>query len=137
MNYQKLITHRDTNNPFAKLLGIKTLEIEKGYARGEMVLKEEYQNIVQSVHGGCIFTLADTIGGTAAASHGTYMTTVSGNLNYLSPALNSKKLVATAKEVKHGKRICVYTIDIQDDKGTLLAQGNFSYYNLNKPIPLE
>ena len=134
MDYQKLMIHRDSNNPFARLLGIRTLEIKEGYAKGELSLRNEHQNIVDSVHGGCIFALADTIGGSAASSHGMYVTTISGNINYLLPALNIERLIAYAREIKYGKRICVYSIDIEDEKGNLLAQSTFSYFNMNKPI---
>ncbi len=131
---EKIRKYRDDQNRFAAMLGIVTLEIKEGYARGEMELKPDYDNVVGSVHGGCIFTLADTIGGAAAASGGMKMTTVSSDMHYLSPAIGAEKLTAEAKEIKKGKKISVYDVEISDDKGKRIAKGTFSYYNLGTPL---
>lgn len=54
---------RNKENIFAVFLGDSDDENHSGYAEGEMVIKEEFENIISSVHGGCYFTLADSIGG--------------------------------------------------------------------------
>ena len=68
---------------FIKHTGIKTVELREGYAKGEIVLDERHANPIGSTHGGVLFTLVDTVGGAAATSRGRYVTTVSGNINYL------------------------------------------------------
>ena len=108
MTCEEIMRYRDENNHFAAFLGIRTLEMRPGYAMGEIKLQECHKNAVGSVHGGCIFALADTIGGAAAASRGTRITTISGDFHYLSAAMEgSKKLIGTAKEIKYGKKIRV------------------------------
>lgn len=134
MDYERLIQIRNENNNYARYLGIRTLEIREGYAKGEMKVKVEHQNIIKSVHGGCIFSLADTVAGSAAASHGNFMTTLSGNINYLSPALKVDKITAEAREIKKGKNICVYEVEVRSETKELLAKGSFSYFNLGTPI---
>lgn len=131
---EDIMEYRNKHNRFASYLGIKTTEITPGCARGEMVIKEPFENAIHSVHGGCIFSLADTIGGAAAASHGMRMTTVSSNLHYLLPARNTEKLTAIAKEVKHGKRIVVCDVEVFDDSHKMIAKGLFSYFNLGEPL---
>lgn len=133
-NYDKLMEYRNENNEFACFMGIRTIEIRKGYARGEMKIRPEFQNVVGSVHGGCFFTLADTIGGAAAASYNTKMTTISSDFHFLSPGIGIEKLCAEAVEIKHGKTINVYDVSILNENGKLLAKGTFSYYNLGTPI---
>ncbi|MCI8659227.1 MAG: PaaI family thioesterase [Lachnospiraceae bacterium] len=126
--------YRNENNHFAVLLGIRTLKMNPGYAMGEMELTKQHINAVGSVHGGCIFALADTIGGAAAASHGTQITTISGDFHYLSAAMEGcKRLIAVAREIKYGKRILVYDVEVTDETGRGIAKGVFSYYNLGKP----
>lgn len=134
MTFEEIMDIRNRENNFAVYIGIKTTEIKLGYAKGEIILSEEHNNIISSIHGGCIFSLADTIGGAAVSSHGNLVTTVSGNFNYLSPAINTSKLVAVAKEVKFGKRISVCDVEIFNDQDKLLAKGTFTYFNLEKPI---
>lgn len=134
MTCEEIMRYRNENNHFAALLGIRTLEMKPGYAMGEMRLQECHKNAVGSAHGGCIFALADTIGGAAAASRGTRITTISGDFHYLSAAMEgSKKLIGTAKEIKFGKKIRVYDVEITDDAGRVIAKGIFSYYNLGTP----
>lgn len=137
MDYKKLIEFRDNKNLFTKELGIKTVEIAEGYAKVEMLVKPEYRNMHGFVHGGCLFTLADTVGGAAVASYGKYATTVNANINYLRPAMDSEILVAEAREIKRGKKISVYDVTISDEQERLLAQGTFSYFNLDKDIELK
>lgn len=134
MDYERLRARRNHENPFAEDIGIHTVEIRSGYARAELNIEDRHLNFVGSVHGGCLFSLADTVCGSAAASHGFYCTTLNGNVNYLAAAINVKKLIAEAKEIKQGKRVCVYDVEIRDEKGTLFVQGTFSYFNLQKKI---
>jgi len=134
MDYDKLIQMRIDKNKFDRYVNIQVTEIREGYAKGEIDIAEKHMNIIQSVHGGCIFSLADTVAGSAAVSHGEYMTTVSANINYLSPAMGVEKLIAEATEVKYGRNISVYDVSISDEKGKLIARGSFSYYNLKVSI---
>ncbi len=133
MTCDEILAYRNSHNPFAQYIGIVTMEMKEGHARGEMVLEKHHLNAVGSVHGGAIFALADTIGGAAAASYGTRTTTISGNFHYLTAAIGSRKLFAAAREIKYGKKIRVYDLEITDDQERLIAKGTFSYYNLGTP----
>ena len=132
--FEEIREFRNNNNKFASYLGIWTTEIRKGFAAGEMTVQDYFENAVSSVHGGCIFALADTIGGAAAASYGYRMTTVSGDFHYLSPAMEVKQLRAVAKEIKCGKRMFVCDVEIVSEQEKLSAKGTFSYYNLGVPL---
>jgi acyl-CoA thioesterase len=137
MDFDKMKTLRNRNYESKVLFNIITDEIKEGYAKGRLIVKPEHMNPVGSVHGGCIFFLADTIGGTAAISHGTYITTISGNISYLNPAINTSVLTAVAREVKWGKNIIVCDVEVFDEKERMIAKGTFSYFNLNKPLELD
>lgn len=137
MDYDKIKTLRNRDYESGKLLNIITDEVKKGYAKGRLVIRPEHMNPIGSVHGGCIFFLCDTIGGTAAISHGTYATTISGHINYLNPAIGTSTLTAVAREVKCGKNIIVCDVEVFDEKESIIAKGTFSYFNLNKPLELD
>lgn len=121
------------NSDFSKLLGIKITELKEGYAVGEMHCKNDLYNVINSIHGGAIFSLADSITGACANSHGIKMTTSSANFNYLSPAIECKKLICIAKEIKFGKNLCIYDAEVKDENGKLIAKGTFTYFNLKIP----
>ncbi|MEW9078211.1 PaaI family thioesterase [Terrisporobacter glycolicus] len=136
VNYKKMMEHRNSLAGFAKEIGIKITSISKGYAKGEIDINKSHLNPGKSVHGGCIFTLADTVGGTAAWTRGNYVVTTSSNITYLNPAIESEKLIAIAKEIKFGKKILVYEVDIWDDSERLIAKVTNSYYNIEKKLDL-
>ncbi|MCD8216565.1 MAG: PaaI family thioesterase [Clostridiales bacterium] len=128
MDFEKLKEIRNTG--FIKEIGFETTEIREGYARGEVTLAPKHGNPIGSIHGGVIFTIADTIGGAAATSRGRFVTTLSGNINYLRPAIGSKKLFAESAEIKVGKNVCVYDVMITDDTGRKIARATMTYYYL-------
>ena len=86
-------------------------------------------------HGGCTFALADTIGGCAALTHGGSVVTVDSSIHYLTPACNTEKLIAEAKEIKYGSKIAVYEVNIYKNDGTIVATSTQSYFIVsnNKP----
>ena len=135
-NFGKMIEHRNGLGGFASDIGIKILSISEGYAKAEINIEKKHLNPGNSVHGGCIFSLADTVGGAAAWSRGNYVVTSSSNINYLNPAIESKRLIGIAKEIKFGKKILVYDVEIWDEKDRLIAKVTNTYYNLGKKLDL-
>lgn len=134
MEYNKLKDFRNNIPGFTKEMQMIVTEVADGYARVEMDISAEHGNPIGSVHGGVIFSLADTAGGVAATSKGSFVTTVTGNINYLNPAIDVKKLIATTKEIKAGKNILVYDVTVRDEKENVIAESRMTYYSLHKKI---
>ena len=63
MDYEKLCRIRNEQNAFGNLVGVKIVEIREGYARAELEVTPELSNPIGSLHGGCLFTMADVTGG--------------------------------------------------------------------------
>ena len=114
-------------NYFINSLGIELLDIDVGYAKGKMKYKKELCNPYNSIHGGCLFSFADTIAGIAACSYGKYASTISANTNYLNPALNTDNIYCIANVVRQGKTISVYNFEILDDNNKCLVNGSFTF----------
>ena len=55
-------------------------------------MDDRHLNPLGTVHGGCLYTLADTVAGFAAASCGFEGPTLSGNMYFLRPTMGVKKL---------------------------------------------
>ena len=117
-------------------LGIFVEEIGPGYARAVKDITAEDANPVGVAHGGCYFSLADTACGSAMASHGYYAVTVNASYNFLRSAKLGDHLVAEARETKPGRTLCFYEVEIRDQAGTLLGNGSFTFYKLDREIPL-
>lgn len=74
----------DAANDFRKKIEMEITEARPGYAVGEIVLKPWHMNILGIVHGGVLYSLADTVGGTAAMTGRDYaVPTVDGTIHYL------------------------------------------------------
>lgn len=115
---------------FIKYIGIEYLDYGPGYAKGRLRLKKEISNPLGGVHGGCLFALADTIGGTADMTRGSYVTTVSASIDYLRPAKDVDYVYAEATEIKDGRTISVYDVMIKDSIGRNIAKVSLNYFKL-------
>lgn len=115
---------------FNRDIGLEITEIAPGYSKCKIELTAMHANPIGSTHGGVIFTLADAVGGTAATSRGRWVTTITGNINYLSPAMNCKTLIGESREIKTGRTTCVYGVDITNEYGKLIAQATMTYFYL-------
>lgn len=130
MIYKEIIEQISQMPAFIPLLGITVLELEPGYCKGELKLRPELNNPLGMVHGGCIFSLADTIGGLAAVSRNpdARVVTLNSNINFLRPAENTAKLIAEGREIKYGSKIGVYEVHITNEEGVLISHTVTNYF---------
>lgn len=135
-DFSKLMSYRNEMNEFAKLLHIETVELREGYAKVVMPIGDALRNPQGAVHGGVLYTIADVAGGNAAASHGEWIATLDSNFHYLRPGLDLTALTAVATELKYGRRVSVYHVEVSDQNGTVLGVGTFTYAGLGRPIEL-
>lgn len=113
---------------------------DSGQAQGELEVNENSLNPHGTVHGGCLYTLADTVAGSAvAASCGRPCVTVSGTLEFLRPA-TGPRIHCTARPKKLGGTICTMQVELSDIHGKLVATGTFIFMlvnPVNKPLSAE
>lgn len=119
-------------NPFAKYIGMELLEIEEGFALGRISFEKQYENIYGGMHGGCAYSLADTLAGIAASTYGECVTTLDASMNYLLPVENTEYVYCKAQVLRHGRKISVVRVEITNDEKTILIDGSFTFYNLGK-----
>ncbi len=115
---------------FIKYLKVELIELDRDHAKGQMPFDTRYGNPYGSMHGGCIYALADTIAGTLADNAGCDVTTVEGGMNFLEPVINTKYVYCTAKMKRAGRRLVVVEAEITNDKDDLLGCGMFTYFKM-------
>lgn len=130
MDYKKIIDYRNNYQGFTMVNGIKITKVSEGYAEGKIEITENHLNVSKGIHGGCIFSLADTVAGCATWSRGHKATTSNSSISFLRPTFDVKTLIAKAKEIKYGKNLLVYDVDIEDEKNRLIAKATITYFNL-------
>lgn len=115
------------NDRYAKLVDIKLVKIDLGYAVAQMEISEKHLNGVNIVQGGAIFTLADYAFAAAANSKGVVTLGINASISYFKSP-KGKLLTAEAKEITSSKRICSYNVDIFDENNDLIARFNGTGY---------
>lgn len=141
-------------------IGLKLLSYQKGSCKGVLPIRPEFLNPLGSLHGGLLYTVADTIGGISALEfnsnidefidqnhdpqsnpihnmlvNGTTVTTISGNMEFLRPAISLDRIYIEGKLLKSGKRIAFVESYLSSEDGTLYAKANFSFARI--PVPGE
>lgn len=94
-------------------------EAHYGYARVSMTIQPRHCNALGIPMGGAIFTLAD-FAFAVAANQGRDVVTQASQITFLKAAQGSR-LIAEARQVKDGKRVCFYEVKVNDDLGTEVA----------------
>jgi len=121
------------NDRFAQHSGIQLLEIGEGYAKAQMPIRDCHRNGVNLVHGGAIFTLADLVFAVASNSHGTVAVAINASIWFVKAAREGI-LYAQAKEVSRNPKLAVYSIEVTDDLGELVAKFEGMVYRKKDPI---
>ena len=115
-------------NPYMQFLGVELLEIREDYGLARMKYKKELANPYGMFHGGSLYSLADIVAGTVGCMCGYYVTTVSGNMNFLLPAENTEYVYCEAMRLRLGKHLAVFDVRIKDDNGQILDSGEFTFF---------
>ena len=56
-------------------------------------------------------------------------------MDYLRPAVNTKKVRCVSIPQKIGRTITLYRAELTNDEGELLAVGTFSFFLTDQPLP--
>lgn len=122
------------DNSYVKDLHIEFITLEEGYGKGRMKVEKNILNPYNTVHGGALYSLADIVAGCAACTYGNYVCTVSGNMNYVNPGVNTEYIYCEAKVVRQGSHIAVYNVTLTDDNGKILQDGSFNFFVMEQSV---
>ncbi len=116
---------------FVALLDLKLEKVEHGKATMRMPYRPEIANGAGAVHGGAIVSLCDTVFYVALASiYGRKQDTVTSSLqcNFLAPAVPPHDLIAEARVLRAGRRICYGEVEVKSN-GKLVAHATLNFLN--------
>ncbi|HUU74694.1 MAG TPA: hotdog fold thioesterase [Methanoregulaceae archaeon] len=108
------------DDAFARGAGIEFLETAPGRARVKMDISEKHLNSHGTVHGGAIFTLADTAFALASNSHGIPAAAINAHISYMKAA-SSGTLYAEAQEFSLNPKIATYTVQVTNESEEKIA----------------
>ena len=125
--YREMLDKVNSGPYFGPRSGAMVTFAGGGEAEGELISRPETRNPMGVVHGGALFTLADTVAGTAAFTTGRNCVTLDSSMQFLSAA-RGDKVRCVAKPKKAGRTIMVYEISITDSEERLVATGIFTFF---------
>ena len=135
---KKAIVEAVENEPFARQMGMKLVELELGYSKVEMdYLLDSMDNIYQRAHGGAIYSLIDEAFETSCQTHGDIAVALNVNVSYISSPEPGARLCAEARETSRTKKIAHYDIQVIDENGKLIAACKSIAFRTGKPIPFN
>ncbi len=106
---------------FSKWMGLQIDEVGIGYCKLHYVVKDEMLNGFSSIHGGILFSAADSAFAFACNSHGIFAVALDVSISFARPAKTGDLLVVEAKEIYLGKKTGIYDIKTTNEKGELVA----------------
>lgn len=113
---------------FGKYIGIEITQAADGHAKGRMKVEEFTHNAGGTVHGGALFTLADSVAGSAAFSLKSRVATLDAAVHFLRPGRKTDYIYGQANVIKSGSTVLVIDVKLTDDRDNLLFSGTFSFY---------
>jgi acyl-CoA thioesterase len=132
---RKAIFKRVSEEPFARKMNLKLVDLDDGYSVVEMRFTEDMENILGMAHGGAIFALIDEAFETAGNSHGTVAVALNMNITYTAAPSPGAQLRAEAREVNLTQRTATYDIRVTDEKETLIALCQALVYRKKEKLP--
>lgn len=112
----------EINEPIAKFLGMKLVELKPGYAKITMKLKPKHQNFNGYVFGGIIVAIADQAFAYGSNSLAYPSVATQFNTNFINAAGANDTLTAECKVLRSGKRAGLSEITVTNQEGKLIAK---------------
>ena len=131
-----LIKKNIEDEPYARLFGIKIIDLKKGYSLVTMKSKKDYDNIFKIKHWGAIFSLLYVAFGSAGNSYWTVAVALNISINYLKSACAGDILIAEAREMSRSNKIASYSITVKNEtSGEIIASAQTVAYLKNEKLP--
>jgi 1,4-dihydroxy-2-naphthoyl-CoA hydrolase len=110
--------------PFARLMGLKLIEVSRDRVVAEIVVREELTNRNGGLHGGAVMGIADNMGGTATFVNmppGAGTTTIESKTNFFAAVPAGDTIRAECTPLHRGRTTMVWQTRIIRSDGRLAA----------------
>lgn len=119
--YQQVVNHMMQHDAFSNWLGIEVLNVQEGYSKIKMTVRQEMVNGFGIAHGGIAFSLADSAFAFACNNRNNLSVALDTSINFLKAVNVGDELTAEAKEIHNGKSTGVYLITIINQQQETVA----------------
>jgi acyl-CoA thioesterase len=120
------------NDRFSQWLGLEVDECTLGYCRLRYRITEDMLNGFHSVHGGVLFSAADSAFAFACNSHGILTVALDVSITFTRPSRVGDLLTVEAKELYLGNKTGLYEVRTTNPEGELIALFKGTSYRTSK-----
>ncbi|RYY12392.1 MAG: hydroxyphenylacetyl-CoA thioesterase PaaI [Cytophagaceae bacterium] len=119
---------------FSQLLGLEVNEVSAGYCCLHFTVRPDMLNGFGSLHGGALFSAADTAFAFACNSHGRQSVGLTVTIDYLEAGRPGDLITIEAREESLRHKIGVYQVRATNQQGVLLALFKGTAYRTSNEI---
>jgi len=120
-NTQQVLDTMLRKDNFSKWLGIIIDEYKEGYCRLHYTIRDEMLNGFGIVHGGVLFSAADSAFAFACNSQGRLSVALDVTISFIKTAVAGDMLTVEAKEIHAGRKTGFYDITITNENKEIVA----------------
>jgi len=117
----KVVSKMMDHDLFSQWMQLKVLDVQEGYSKVQMLVREEMVNGFGIVHGGLPFSLADSAFAFACNNRNNLSVALDVTITFTKAVHVGDLLTAEAKEVHNGRSTGVYLITITNQKSEQVA----------------
>jgi acyl-CoA thioesterase len=131
---KQVVDHMMQHDAFSQWLGIEVLDVQEGYSKIKMTLRQEMLNGFGIIHGGIAFSLADSAFAFACNNRNNLSVALDTSIVFTKQTLPGNVLTAEAKEIHNGRSTGLYHISVTNQQGELVAQFKGTCFRTGKPL---
>jgi acyl-CoA thioesterase len=117
---------------FSQWMGIECVKITQGSCELKMKVRKEMLNGFGIIHGGLLFSLADSALAFAANSHGRISLSIEASVSFVDSVHEDDELIAIATEVSNTNKFGVYDILVCKRQAEKVALFRGTVYRTSK-----
>lgn len=132
--YRQVVDHMMLHDKFSQWLGIEILDIQDGYSKITMTVREEMINGFGIAHGGIAFSLADSAFAFACNSDGKITVALDTSISFPKATKVNDILIAEAKRISITRSTGLYLVEVKNDQNELIALFKGTCYKTKKDL---
>jgi len=133
-NTNQLLSAMLDKDQFSKWLGIVIDEYKEGYCKLHYTIRPEMLNGFDIVHGGVIFSAADSAFAFACNSQGILSVALDVHITFIRAGKAGDTMTVIAKEIHTGNKTSFYDIATTNDNGEIVAVFKGTAYRTGKKV---
>lgn len=119
---------------FSRWMGIEVDEYREGYCKLHFTITRDMLNGFGIVHGGIIFSAADSAFAFACNSHGRLSVALDVHISFMRACKEGDRLIVEATEMHTGNKTSFYDVKVLNDTDQIVANFRGTAYRTSKNV---